>query len=153
MRSVYRERLPVANAMCTNILIHPDLLLVRAPFVPSPRWACPACLTVQDTPSRPPCALEEALTNAGIKEFDLSGGGGMSLGGWPMAPMEGGALDAPNGSMTGAGIGLEMVGGGGDDVEEDGVALSTGGSEVCCLWCSFFFVSRVNRLTRLTCYA
>eukprot|EP00904_Undaria_pinnatifida_P007045 jgi/Undpi1/3470/HiC_scaffold_16.g06842.m1 len=69
-----------------------------------------------ESQSPSPCALEEALTDAGIGVFDPAGVLGA---GWPMAPMEGGVLAA------GAGIGLEVAGQG----EEEGLAIPPTGME------------------------
>lgn len=76
--------------------------------------------THQQSPE--PCALEEALSGAGIGAFDVAG---VMQGGWQnlmAAPMGGGALDAPGGVPSAGGVGLGV--GGGDEEEEEQLALA-----------------------------
>lgn len=85
----------------------------------------------QPPPSPEPCALEEALSGAGIGAFDAAG---VVRGGWESlmaAPMGGGSLDAPGGVPAEGGVGLG--GGYGDEDEESGLAMAMGGGEVRCV--------------------
>eukprot|EP00752_Nemacystus_decipiens_P009523 g8512.t1 len=74
----------------------------------------------QPQPSPEPCALEEALSDAGIGAFDVAG---MMRGGWKnlmAAPMGGGSLDNPRG----VGLGGAAGGGSGDEDEETELAMA-----------------------------
>eukprot|EP00903_Cladosiphon_okamuranus_P006700 g6539.t1 len=70
------------------------------------------------------CALEEALSGAGIGAFDVAG---VVQGGWKnllAAPMGGGSLDAP-GVPAAGGVGLGAEGGGnGNEDEESAMAMA-----------------------------
>lgn len=86
----------------------------------------------QEQPQSPePCALEEALSGAGVGAFDVAG---VMRGGWKnlmAAPMGGGSLDAPGGvpAAQGGGVGLGAAGGGDGDGDEES-ALAMAGHEV-----------------------
>lgn len=84
----------------------------------------------QGQPQSPaPCALEEALSGAGIGAFDAAG---VMRGGWESllaAPMGGGSLDAPGGVPAAGGV--ELGAAGGEDGDENReMAMAMAGREV-----------------------
>ncbi|CAM9519655.1 unnamed protein product [Scytosiphon promiscuus] len=83
----------------------------------------------QEQQPQEPCALEEALSGAGIGAFDVAG---VLQGGWQnlmAAPMGGGALDAPGGVLSAGGVGLGAGEGGEEEEEQLALAMAMAGSE------------------------